>query len=126
MNSYVSPFNQYGPNSEPLFDLRAAQGVYLVLVSKFVDSCTEHLDDYYDDIFLEMAGFGQIEEVYVCRNLGDHLAGNVYIKYYEEEDASKALQSLRGRYYGGISFFLSTSSSLVPLSLRFFHTPLVL
>eukprot|EP01127_Copromyxa_protea_P011495 TRINITY_DN288_c0_g1_i2.p1 TRINITY_DN288_c0_g1~~TRINITY_DN288_c0_g1_i2.p1 ORF type:complete len:385 (+),score=104.72 TRINITY_DN288_c0_g1_i2:36-1190(+) len=88
INHYVCPFTNYGPNSEPLFDLRAAQ---------------EHLDDYYEDVFLEMAGFGEIEEVYVCRNLGDHLAGNCYIKYYEEEDATKAYIGLRGRYYGGRS-----------------------
>jgi hypothetical protein len=63
----------------------------------------EHLDDYYEDVFLEMAGFGEIEEVYICRNLGDHLSGNCYVKYYDEEDAMKGYVGLRGRYYGGMS-----------------------
>jgi len=83
---YHTPYTQYGPNSEPLFDLKMAQ---------------EHLDDFYEDVFLEMAQFGEIEEIYICRNLGDHLNGNCYIKFYEEEGAVKALDACRGRYYGG-------------------------
>jgi len=94
LNMYNSPFNAYGPNSEPLFDLKAAQ---------------EHLDDVYEDVFLEMAGFGEIEEIYFCRNLGDHLAGNCYIKYYEEDSATSALVGLRGRYYGGHSIVTELS-----------------
>jgi len=86
MNMYHTPFTQYGPNSEPLFDLKMAQ---------------EHLDDFYEDVFLEMAQFGEIEEIYICRNLGDHLNGNCYIKFYEEDGAIKALEACRGRYYGG-------------------------
>jgi len=86
MNMYHTPFTQYGPNSEPLFDPKMAQ---------------EHLDDFYEDVFLEMAQFGEIEEIYICRNLGDHLNGNCYIKFYEEEGAAKALEACRGRYYGG-------------------------
>jgi len=86
MNMYHTPFTQYGPNSEPLFDPKLAQ---------------EHLDDFYEDVFLEMAQFGEIEEIYICRNLGDHLNGNCYIKFYEEEGAAKALEACRGRYYGG-------------------------
>jgi splicing factor U2AF 35 kDa subunit len=37
----------------------------------------------------------------VCDNIGDHLIGNVYAKFYEETDADKALRSLNGRYYAG-------------------------
>jgi len=86
MNMYQTPYNQYGPNSEPLFDPKAAQS---------------HFDDFYQDLFLELAQIGEIEEIYVCRNLGDHLVGNVYVKFYEEESALKALEAVRGRYYNG-------------------------
>jgi len=86
MNMYQTPYNQYGPNSEPLFDPKAAQA---------------HFDDFYQDLFLECAQIGEIEEIYVCRNLGDHLVGNVYVKFYEEENALKALEAVRGRYYNG-------------------------
>lgn len=85
-NIYHTPYNQYGSNSEPLFNVTDARS---------------HLDDFYEDIFVEMEQFGEIEEIFVCRNLGDHLVGNVYVKFYEETDATKALDGLRGRYYAG-------------------------
>jgi len=85
-NIYHTPYNQYGSNSEPLFNVNDARS---------------HLDDFYEDIFVEMEQFGEIEEIFVCRNLGDHLVGNVYVKFYEETDATKALDGLRGRYYAG-------------------------
>ncbi|TPP64736.1 Splicing factor U2AF 35 kDa subunit [Fasciola gigantica] len=37
----------------------------------------------------------------VCDNLGDHLVGNVYIKFRREEDAEKAVQDLNLRWFGG-------------------------
>lgn len=37
----------------------------------------------------------------VCDNLGDHLVGNVYIKYRREEDAEKACKILNSRWYDG-------------------------
>ena len=43
----------------------------------------------------------QIDDVLVCDNLGDHLIGNVYIKFFDEEDTAKALAALNGRWYGG-------------------------
>ena len=39
----------------------------------------------------------------VCDNLGDHLVGNVYIKYRREEDAEKACKILNNRWYDGKS-----------------------
>jgi len=49
-----------------------------------------------------MAQWGEIEVIYICRNLGDHLKGNCYVKFYEEEGDAKALDACRGRYYGGM------------------------
>ena len=37
----------------------------------------------------------------MCDNLADHLVGNVYVKFKEEEAADKALKALSGRYYSG-------------------------
>jgi len=86
MNMYQTPFNQYGPNSEPLFNIKDSQ---------------RHFDGFCEDIFTEMSKYGEIEEIYVCRNLGDHLVGNVYLKFYDELDATKSLEAIKGRYYGG-------------------------
>lgn len=40
-------------------------------------------------MYEELESFGRIEELNVCANLGDHMIGNVYVKYEEEEMAEK-------------------------------------
>lgn len=41
----------------------------------------------------------------VCsENAGQHLGGNCYIKFEEEEMAQKALQGIAGRFYAGNVF----------------------
>ena len=35
----------------------------------------------------------------VCDNLGDHLVGNVYVKYRREEDAEKCMKDLNNRWF---------------------------
>jgi splicing factor U2AF subunit len=59
-------------------------------------------DEYYEDVFEELSNFGEVEELNVCENLGDHLIGNVYAKFHKEEEASEALNKLQGRFYGGM------------------------
>jgi len=61
----------------------------------------EHYEDFCHDIFEELAIHGEIEELNVCDNLADHMVGNVYVKFADEDDAMKAKQSLDGRYYMG-------------------------
>merc|ERR1719359_327141 len=56
---------------------------------------------FYIEVFLELANYGEIEDVVVVDNLADHLIGNVYVKYYHEEDAERALGKLTGRFYSG-------------------------
>lgn len=56
-------------------------------------------EDFYEEVFEELAKHGEIEELNVCDNLTDHMIGNVYAKFYREEDALKAKESLTGRYY---------------------------
>jgi splicing factor U2AF subunit len=62
---------------------------------------TEFFADFVDEILEELKKYGRVEEVNVCQNLGDHLFGNVYIKYAHEEEAEKALFALQGRFYAG-------------------------
>lgn len=41
----------------------------------------EHFDNFFEDVFVELEDkYGEIEEMNVCDNLGDHLVGNVYVK----------------------------------------------
>jgi len=61
----------------------------------------QHYDEFYEDVFLELGNFGEIEEINVTSNLGDHLSGNLYVKYHREEDALTAITKLQGRFYAG-------------------------
>jgi splicing factor U2AF 35 kDa subunit len=45
--------------------------------------------------------FGNIDEIQVCENLGDHMVGNVYVKFEDEEAAERSIQKLFGRSYAG-------------------------
>ncbi|XP_028401925.1 splicing factor U2AF 26 kDa subunit-like [Dendronephthya gigantea] len=69
----------------------------------------EHYDRFFEDVFLELEKYGEIEEMNVCDNLGDHLVGNVYIKYRREEDAEKACKVLNTRWYDGQAIYAELS-----------------
>ena len=53
------------------------------------------------EVFEELGKHGRVEDVHVVENLGDHLVGNVYVKYHAEEDALKCKEALNGRFYAG-------------------------
>ncbi|XP_006998501.1 splicing factor U2AF 35 kDa subunit-like isoform X1 [Peromyscus maniculatus bairdii] len=62
----------------------------------------EHYDEFFEEVFTEMEEkYGQVEEMNVCDNLGDHLMGNVYVKFRYEEDAKKAVMDLNNRWFNG-------------------------
>jgi len=71
------------------------------LPEEMIKETVRHFEDFYEEVFLEMANFGEIEDLVVCDNIGDHVIGNVYVKYYDENDAERAMKSLTGRYYAG-------------------------
>ena len=56
-------------------------------------------EKFYEEIFIELSNYGEIRELYVVDNLGDHLIGNVYVRYSDEVSASKAFNALAGKYY---------------------------
>ena len=64
-------------------------------------------DEFYEDIFEELSRFGELEELNVYENLGDHLAGNVYAKFNKEEHARAAMVKLQGLHYEGVKPLLS-------------------
>ncbi|KAF1741301.1 hypothetical protein MXB_3169 [Myxobolus squamalis] len=64
----------------------------------------EYFDAFYEDVYLELwHKYGDIEEMNVCGNLGDHLIGNVYVKFRSEDDADKAATGLNNRWYNELS-----------------------
>lgn len=38
--------------------------------------------------------YGEVEEINVCENIGEHMVGNVYVKFVREEDADRACRDL--------------------------------
>jgi len=71
------------------------------LPEEMIKECVRHFEDFYEEIFLELANFGELEDVIIADNIGDHIIGNVYAKYYDEDDAARAMRGLTGRYYAG-------------------------
>ncbi|KAB2607707.1 splicing factor U2af small subunit B-like [Pyrus ussuriensis x Pyrus communis] len=61
----------------------------------------DNFEDFYEDLFEELSKYGQIESLNICDNLADHMVGNVYVQFREEEHAQAALQNLTGRFYAG-------------------------
>ncbi|OIV92185.1 hypothetical protein TanjilG_30893 [Lupinus angustifolius] len=65
------------------------------------DKVQEHFEDFYQDLFEELSKYGQIQSLNICDNLADHMVGNVYVQFKEEDHAANALMNLTGRFYSG-------------------------
>lgn len=61
----------------------------------------EHLYDFCEEVIDELTKYGPLLEFHLMANLGEHMLGNVYIKYADDESAERALKALNGRYYCG-------------------------
>ncbi|KAE9545477.1 hypothetical protein AGLY_001020 [Aphis glycines] len=76
--------------------------LYYVVSNVTDEEMQEHYDNFFEDVFVECEDkYGEIEEMNVCDNLGDHLVGNVYIKFRREEHAEAAVNDLNNRWFGG-------------------------
>ncbi|CAO2839405.1 unnamed protein product [Amaranthus hypochondriacus] len=82
----VTPAVSVGPQVQPPSDPRKTQ---------------QHFEDFYEDIFEELSKYGEIESLNICDNLADHMVGNVYVQFREEEHAAEAFKNLTGRFYAG-------------------------
>ena len=66
-----------------------------------MDKVEKEFKDFYEEVFDELSQYGYIEELHVCDNLGDHIVGNVYVKFKREEDAEDCKNAISGRCYKG-------------------------
>ncbi|KAF1330175.1 Splicing factor u2af 35 kda subunit, partial [Globisporangium splendens] len=82
----------------PISQIIAQNGDPSTIDQKQVD---EDFEDFYEEVFEELCKFGRLEELNICDNLGDHLVGNMYAKFEDEECAAAAQKSLYGRFYAG-------------------------
>ena len=40
-----------------------------------------HFEDFYEEVFMELAKFGELDDLVIADNIGDHMIGNVYAKF---------------------------------------------
>ncbi|CDZ98228.1 rna-binding domain-containing protein [Phaffia rhodozyma] len=59
----------------------------------------DDFDAFYEDMFMELAQFGNLLEIHICDNVGDHLVGNVYARYEWEVEAGAAVANMNDRWY---------------------------
>lgn len=65
------------------------------------DQAQDHFEAFYEEVWLELCNYGELEDIGVTDNISDHMLGNVYVKFVHEESAEVALTKLQGRFYGG-------------------------
>lgn len=41
-------------------------------------------EEFFEDVFNELCQYGEVEDMIVVDNLGDHIAGNLYVRFSEE------------------------------------------
>jgi len=85
-----------------------AEGIHYLgtkIPEEALKDCIRHFEDFFEEVFLELCKYGEIEEIHVLDNIGEHMIGNVYAKYYREEDAQTASTALNGRFYAGKVIF---------------------
>ncbi|XP_043586954.1 U2 small nuclear ribonucleoprotein auxiliary factor 35 kDa subunit-related protein 2 isoform X2 [Bombus pyrosoma] len=61
----------------------------------------QHFHEFYKDVVPELESFGRIKTLKYCCNTEVHLRGNLYVEYYTEREAARALRRLKGRWYAG-------------------------
>ncbi|KAL7010376.1 hypothetical protein EMMF5_000400 [Cystobasidiomycetes sp. EMM_F5] len=69
----------------------------------------EYFETFYEDVFCELVKFGNLLEMHVCDNVGDHLIGNIYARYEWEDEAQTAVDALNQRWYSGRPLFSELS-----------------
>ncbi|XP_033223186.1 U2 small nuclear ribonucleoprotein auxiliary factor 35 kDa subunit-related protein 1 [Belonocnema kinseyi] len=59
----------------------------------------QHFEEFYNDVVPELESFGKIKTLKYCSNTELHLRGNLYVEYYSERDAARAVRKLKGRWF---------------------------
>ncbi|MFH4976488.1 hypothetical protein AB6A40_003197 [Gnathostoma spinigerum] len=92
----------------PMIDTRQADA--FAKVGQQNEQEQEYFEDFYEEIFVELTEkFGPIDEMNVCANIGEHMIGNVYVKFEREEDADKCVKGLENRWFNGSPIYAELS-----------------
>lgn len=63
------------------------------------DFLIQSYDDFYFEMFEEFSKYGKVDQLRITENLCDHMLGNVYVKFSDEEEAEAAKMAVHGKYY---------------------------
>jgi splicing factor U2AF subunit len=66
-----------------------------------LEDAVRHFEEFYEDTYLQMMQYGEVEEIHTCDNIGDHIIGNTYVKFHTEVEAKMCLEDLNGKFYSG-------------------------
>jgi splicing factor U2AF subunit len=92
----------------PLNSSQTADKSYLNSMTE--EDLQRHFDDVFEELFVELESqYGEIEEMNICDNLSEHLAGNTYVKFRYEEDADKACRELNNRWFNSKPIYAELS-----------------
>jgi len=70
-NFYWSPLNQF-KNFHQVMPLHQYSA----------EELQQHFDETYEELFFELERrYGEVEELLICDNIAEHLAGNAYVKF---------------------------------------------
>ncbi|KJH47635.1 hypothetical protein DICVIV_06294 [Dictyocaulus viviparus] len=89
----------------PVVDVRQADA--FDKVGRKNEEEQRYFDEFYEEVFTELERkYGEVEEINVCENIGEHMVGNVYVKFVREEDADKACRDLNdNRWFNGAPIY---------------------
>lgn len=62
----------------------------------------KHLEHFYKETWRAFMELGRIAELRVVSNLGEHLLGNVYIRFENSEDAAQVVKELRNKKFNKV------------------------
>ncbi|GAA6005614.1 hypothetical protein JCM11491_003701 [Sporobolomyces phaffii] len=110
-NMYQNPMHNPAMTSNPHLRPPGAPPVDVNnLESKMNEEETrEYFEKFYEDVFCELVKYGNLLEMHVCDNVGDHLIGNVYARFDWEDEAAAAVDALNKRWYAGRPLYAELS-----------------
>jgi len=68
---------------------------------RLAEDIQEYFEAFFEEVFLELAKYGEVEDMGVVDNIGDHMIGTVYVKFASDTASEACMQKLSGRFYAG-------------------------
>lgn len=65
------------------------------------DQRMEPFEEFLIEVIDEMKKYGEVQDIVVLQNMGDHLYGNTYIQFADEAQCAEALKHTDKRFFAG-------------------------